>query len=169
MYKENGRGMTFNDLISNGLALHKQQAQWTLKYCLQRGILLTYSNRKPQHYFPACIKSEISKAKMSKNIPVGVTGVRLRMDNLLNEHSIIEQSLEGYVLPLLPAAPLHIHKMQFKVKVSPECYNEMALPKCDRNQGKEHIEIIGKLEFAIGFIPMAPLWFSPNLTIIHLS
>lgn len=49
-YKENGRGITFGDLLSNRLALRKQQAQTTLKYCLRRGILFTTSNCKPQHY-----------------------------------------------------------------------------------------------------------------------
>ncbi|MFZ0326854.1 MAG: hypothetical protein WBP64_09635 [Nitrososphaeraceae archaeon] len=152
-YKENGRGISFGDLLSNGLTLRKQQAQTMLKYCHRKGILFTVSNCKPQQYYPSGLKSEILKARMSKNIPIRVTGVRLTETGLLNQSPIIDQSLEGYVLPLLPKAPLHIHKMQFKVKVSPECYNEMALPKCDRNQGREHVEIIGKVRVSYRFYP----------------
>jgi hypothetical protein len=47
------------------------------------------------------------------------------------------------VLPLLPTAPLFIHNMHFKTKVSPECYAELDLPHFKRNYGKYHTEIIG--------------------------
>jgi hypothetical protein len=56
---------------------------------------------------------------------------------------IIIQTLEGNILPLLPAAPLLIHNMQFKTRVSPECYAELDLPHYKKNYGKHHIEIIG--------------------------
>jgi hypothetical protein len=51
-YNKNGKGITFNDLLSLGLALHKEQAQTTLKHCLRRKILFTISAQKPQEYFP---------------------------------------------------------------------------------------------------------------------
>ena len=73
-YKENGRGITIDDLLTNGLALHKKQAQTNLKYCLRRGILFTVYNCKPQQYYPSCLRSEIMKAKTSKNIPIYPTG-----------------------------------------------------------------------------------------------
>ena len=53
------------------------------------------------------------------------------------------QTLEGYILPLLPKSPLFIHNMHFKTKVSPECYSELKLPHYMRNRGKHHAEIIG--------------------------
>jgi hypothetical protein len=53
-------------------------------------------------------------------------------------------TLEGYVLPLLPQAPLFIHNMHFKTKVLPECYSELDLPSYKENNGKYHPEIIGK-------------------------
>jgi len=53
-------------------------------------------------------------------------------------------TLEGYVLPLLPQAPLFIHNMHFKTKVLPECYSELDLPSYKGNNGKYHPEIIGK-------------------------
>ena len=67
--------MTFNDLLSTGLASHKEQAQITLKHCLEKQILFTISNHKPQQYYPTCLRAEILKDKISKNIPIGVTEV----------------------------------------------------------------------------------------------
>jgi hypothetical protein len=81
---------------------------------------------------------------MSKDTQIGVTGVdyyyskvhllsnnaNSKNNNFCND-SIAMQSLEGYVLPLLPSTPLHIHKMQFKLKIRPESYNELALPADD--------------------------------------
>jgi hypothetical protein len=63
----------------------------------------------------------------------------------------INQSLEGYVLPLLPSAPLHIHKIQFRLKISPECYKDLSLPKCKGNNGKQHEEIVGKVRVSYYF------------------
>jgi hypothetical protein len=148
-YKKNGRGITYSDLLYNGVALNKTQAQVTLKHCLARKILFTLGNHKPQQYYPTCLKSEISK----KNIPIGVTGVSHFIDSLFLRNPVIScqalepiiiQTLEGYILPLLPKAPLHIHKMQFKVKVPTECYHEIVLPVNRWNKGKQHEEIIGK-------------------------
>jgi hypothetical protein len=154
-YKENGKGITFHDLLSNGYALHKKQAQITLKHCLRMGLLFSLGSYKPQQYYPTCLKSEISKAKMSKNIPIEVTevgfsdvphfSINSNNNNDSNHYTepLIVESLEGYVLPLLPSAPLHIHKLNFKLKIRPECYNEIALPAGAWNKGKEHEEIIG--------------------------
>jgi hypothetical protein len=50
-------------------------------------------------------------------------------------------TLEGYVLPLLPRAPLFIHNMHFKTKLSPECYKEIDLPSYKKNYGKYHTEV----------------------------
>ena len=160
-YKDNGKGMTFNDLLTSGLAQHKVQAQITLKHCLERQVIFTVSNHKPQHYYPICLKSKISKAKMSKNIPIGVTGVAyskapaLPYSKTNNNNSCIEsiaiQSLEGYVLPLLPSSPLFIHKMQFKLKIDPECYNDLDLSIGKVNNGKEHVEVIGRVRASYRF------------------
>ena len=149
-FKQNGRGISFNDLLLNNLARHKPQAQCTLKYCLRSGILFAPYNHKPQLYYPACLKSEIS----NKNIPISPTGVGLFGTGLLQENhmvfnhgldSVIVQSLEGYVLPLLPKVPLHIHKLHFKTRILPECYQEIVLPPSPWNKGKEHEELIGRI------------------------
>lgn len=152
--KQNGRGISFKDLLSNGFALHKQQAQTTLKHCLRANILFTISSRKPQEYYPTCLKSEI----LSKNIPIGPTRVGFLKPTLLRDKDLkkkdiidycqtldltIVQTLEEYVLPLLRQTPFHIHKMQFKVRIPRECYQEISLPAAPWNKGKEHEEIIG--------------------------
>jgi hypothetical protein len=161
-YKKNGKGIIFNDLLSRGLASNKKQSQITLKYYHNQGILFTISAHKPQQYYPTSIKSEILKSKTAKNIPIGVTevGYSYKAYNIDSgepnnrfpglEPAII-QSLEGYVLPLLPSAPLHIHKIQFRLRISPECYRELDLPKCKGNNGKQHEEIIGKVRVSYYF------------------
>jgi hypothetical protein len=154
-YRTNGRGINFKDLLSTGFALHKQQAQITIKHCFRRNILFTLRSCKPRQYYPTCLKSEILK----KNIPIEPTGVRLPKNGLFRgnkistkiEHlhsgreSIIFQTLEGYVLPLLPKAPLHVHKLQFKVKIPAEYYQGIPLTIAPWNKGKEHEEIIGNV------------------------
>jgi hypothetical protein len=160
-YKKNGMALTFNDLISTGLASNKKQSQITLKYYHRNGTLFTISAHKPQQYYPACLKSEIKAKKMKKNIPIGVTGVGCcsSYSNSTASHNsssksisgcsiqniVVNQSLEGYVLPLLPSSPLFIHKMQFKLKITPECYSELNLPVGRGNKGKEHVEVIGNV------------------------
>jgi hypothetical protein len=68
-----------------------------------------------------------------------------------SNESIIHQSLEGYVLPLLPSAPLHIHNMEFKLRITPGCYAELNLNKGKGNKGKVHVEIIGKVRITYLF------------------
>jgi hypothetical protein len=151
-YRTNGKGLTVNDLLSKGVVSHKKQAQITIKHCFGRDILFILRSCKPQQYYPTCLKSEIKK-----NIPIEPTGVRLLKDGLFRGNktahrdvgscarteSIIVQTLEGYVLPLLPKAPLHIHKLQFKVKIPAEYYQGIPLAVAPWNKGKEHEEIIG--------------------------
>ncbi|MGA7370433.1 MAG: hypothetical protein WBX01_14990, partial [Nitrososphaeraceae archaeon] len=153
-YKHNGNGISFTDLLSNGFAKHKEQAQAKLKYCLRSEILFTPYNHKPQQYYPTCFKSEI----LRKIAPIRVTGVGwsrspLSQDNQTNNQSIdsdyeldsqIAKTLEGYVLPLLPEVPLNIHKLHFKTRITSEYYPAIILPANPWNRGKEHEEIIGR-------------------------
>jgi hypothetical protein len=53
------------------------------------------------------------------------------------------ETLEGYLLPLLPEAPLFIHNMHFKISVNSECYTELNLPDYKQNNGKHQEEVIG--------------------------
>jgi hypothetical protein len=178
-YKKNGIGLTFNDLLSTGLASNKKQSQITLKHYHRNGTLFTISAHKPQQYYPACLKSEINAKKMEKNIPIGVTGVGCcsssssysnstpasRCSSSINSKFInndsacsihiqdvlANQSLEGYVLPQLPSSRLFIHKVQLKLKITSECYSELNLPIGIGNKGKEHVEVIGKARVCYRF------------------
>ena len=155
-YRVNGEGIFFEDLMLAGLALHKKQAQITLKYYLKKNILFTQRRRRPQKYFPISLKSEIIK----RNIQKEVTGVIYSNQTLFPNNqsyknaeiilqgktpdSLAIQTLEGYILPLLPKAPLHIHKIQLKLKIDPQYYDGIVLPAANQqNKGRKHEEIIG--------------------------
>jgi hypothetical protein len=111
----------------------------------------TPTRTSPQQFFPNCMHADIiENLKKRGNIPIHPTGVPLpkllpiSKGPLANGlEPVIMQTLEGYVLPLLPEAPLFIHNMHFKTKVSPECYAELNLPYYKKNKGKYHTEIIG--------------------------
>ena len=145
-----GRGITYTDLLDSRIGLHKRQAQDMLKYHLRKGTLFTLEDRRPQQYYPTEIRSEIKEKKLQKNTPICPSGVAISntpisrgpLTNCLQP--VILETLEGYILPLLPAAPLFIHNLHFKTRVNSDCYSELNLPCYKQNNGKSHQEIIGK-------------------------
>ena len=154
-YKRNGKGITFRDLLSTRLALHKEQAQTTLKHCLKRGILITIENCKPQEYYPKLLKSEILETLAKKNIPVEDTGVNFLRDALSLEMSSSKHPLSNAIasqkafslletLCLLPYAPPFIHKLQLILSIDRRYYNELAQSEYPRNRAKVHEENIGR-------------------------
>jgi hypothetical protein len=157
-FRKNGRGITVQDLVSNDFAESKGLAREKIKYCRERRLLFTPLNVKPQEYFPTCLKSDVID-KLLKNAQVRVTGIgsatpsflhdketqKISFDSHSEVESIILQTLEGHVLPLLPKTPLYIHRLHFKVKIPRECFREIALPVAPYNKGKEHQEIIGSI------------------------
>src|SRR5918992_1319217 len=153
-FEKTGKGITYKDLMDAGIVIHKRHAQDILKYHLRKGDIFTLKDKRPQQYYPTGIRAEVIE-KIAKNTPIDPTGVGI----LSTSHSSSSPSksplcqcfqytsihtLEGYVLPLLPDAPLFIHNMHFKTKILPECYSELELPSYKRNKGKYHTEIIGK-------------------------
>jgi hypothetical protein len=161
-YQKNGLGITFED-IEREFSLNKDKAQRTLKYFHDRQVLFTANdlilegitvlkNTSPQQYFPTCIKSEIVEDLIKrKNVLVDPTGVDLltpppssKLASATSKDLDILQTLEGYVLPLLPQAPIFLHNLHFKTQVPTECYHEIDLPYYDKNKGKYHSENIGK-------------------------
>ena len=164
-YRENGMGIDYSDLLQAGLAQHKRSAQYKLKYYFHNGTLFTLGDHRPQQYYPTDIKSEIRQKKLSSSTPIDHTGVSLSsvssypsskspLSNCLD--SIIIQSLEGYVLPLLRTVPPDIHNMHFKTKIIPGCYLEhdiQKLPDVRRNKGKQLFEIIGNAGVTYTFYP----------------
>jgi hypothetical protein len=158
-YRENGLGITFED-IEREFSLNKAKAQRTLKYFHDRQVLFTANNLKsegitvlkntsPQQYFPTCIKSKIVEGfSKRESVLVNPTGVDLlappskSASATSNDLDIVNQTLESYVLPLLPQAPIFLHNFHFKIGIDPECYLDLNLPYYDKNNGKRHSENI---------------------------
>ena len=136
IHEHNGRGIKYCDLMEAGIARHKQHAQDILKYYRERNFLFALSNQRPQEYYLTEIKSKVMKNKLGNITPISPTGVsRLTPSHLADENCLtsnissnapfsncfeasIIQTFEGYVLPLLPSAPLFIHNMHFKSQYS---------------------------------------------------
>ncbi|MFY9871677.1 MAG: hypothetical protein WAK17_18340, partial [Candidatus Nitrosopolaris sp.] len=159
-YRENGLGVTFQD-IEREFSVNKTKAQRTLKYLHEGDVLFTANdlilegitalqNKSPQQYFPTCIKAEIIEDQgKRKSVPVNPSGVDLptpssssKLETITN-FDVVTQTLEGYILPLLPHAPIFIHNLHFKIQVARECYLDLDLPYFDKNNGKRHSENIG--------------------------
>jgi hypothetical protein len=154
-FEKTGKGITYKDLVDAGISIHKKHTQVILKYHLRKGNIFTLKDKRPQQYYPTHIKSEVIEKILAKNTPIDPTGVGIiptSPSSSSSSKSPLSQclqytaihTLEGYVLPLLPQAPLFIHNMHFKTKVLPECYLQLDLPSYTGNKGKYHTEIIGK-------------------------
>jgi hypothetical protein len=120
-----------------------------LKYHKRKGTLFTLQAQRPQQYCPSSIKSHIME-NFQRSTPIDPIGVASSNPLDVSKHPlsncmepVIVQTLEGYVLPLLPKAPLFVHNIHLKTKVSRECYEELDLPTQMTNHGKYHTEIIG--------------------------
>src|ERR671911_359282 len=57
----------------------------------------------------------------------------------INVDKTITQTLERYVLPLLPTIPLHIHNIHLKCEDSTSCYQLLQLPSYKQNIGKYQV------------------------------
>jgi hypothetical protein len=124
---------------------------------------------------PDCAKG-ISHAR---NTTIGPTGVIIdngTSDNTsppyeeLNADRIITQTLEGYVLPLLPAVPLHIHNIHLKCKTiawDTDYYSELRLPSYRQNIGKYQVLWIDNIP--VYYIPVELLIYTPRIVRIHLD
>lgn len=113
-YMNTGRGITVSDLLENGLVKHKRQGQLLLKYAVRVKILFTLQRHRPQSYYPISSKSEIMKKTLKKITPKQLTELHPNANHpgiLSCPDEIINQTLVGYVLPLMSVAPLHVHKL----------------------------------------------------------
>jgi hypothetical protein len=70
-YKSTRKGITYHDLIRNDLSHSQKHAQNALKRSLQKRIIFTIEQHKPQQYYATCLKSEIIKQKTMSNVPLG--------------------------------------------------------------------------------------------------
>ena len=128
---------------------HDRQLLFTAKDLILERITVL-KNTSPQQYFPTCIKAKIIEDLVKRNnVLVDPTGVDLLARpsyksafSASNDLDIVNQTLEGYVLPLLPQAPIFLHNFHFKIEIDPECYLDLNLPYYDKNNGKRHSENI---------------------------
>jgi hypothetical protein len=162
-FRKSQRGITFKDLMKQGLAVHKRQSQDTLKYYRRKGILFTLKLCRPQEYFATSIKSEVMKniLKITPMDPTGATHHHFSHDSSVSHLSncldnIVIESLEDYVLPLLRTTAPYIHNLHFKTKITPNCYTEYDIQKLQDvggNKGKRLFEIIGNAGVVYTFYP----------------
>jgi hypothetical protein len=161
-YRRGGHGITFDD-IRREFSVNKDKAQRRLKYFHAKEVLFTANdltseginvlkNKSPQEYFPTCIRAEIIEA-LTKQKSVQVKPIGVTHSSVLTSSDSIDQTLEGHVLPLLPVAPLHIHNIHLKTKISTECYLELGLPPIPGNNGKRFSEIVGTSSIDYTFYP----------------
>jgi hypothetical protein len=71
-------------------------------------------------------------------------------------NSIITQTLEGYVLPLLPTVPLHMHNIHLKCEIladSTAIYQLLQLPSYKQNIGKYQVLDIDNIPVSYVFYP----------------
>jgi hypothetical protein len=74
----------------------------------------------------------------------------------INADKIITQTLEGYVLPLLPTVPLCLHNIHLKCEIigdSTSCYQLLQLPSYERNTGKHQVLDIDNIPVSYVFYP----------------
>jgi hypothetical protein len=170
-HEHTGRGIKYFDLMQAGITRHKQHAQDVLKYYRERNFLFTLSDQRPQEYYLTEIKSKVMKNKLRNITPISPTGVSRLISSHLQHHNCLTsnissnapfsncfeasviQTFEGYVLPLLPSAPLFIHNMHFKLNIPTECYSELKLVAVPGNSGKRHFEVIGTTRVDYTFYP----------------
>ena len=147
-YKQNGRGITFNDVIKK-FHCKKDKAQLRLKNaCIEHvkdgkksSVLFTLDNdrTKPQQYFPSSIKATIIENK--RNRLIGTTGVSLY------QNPNFEQLKARYIselLSLLQNQPISIHKSHLKLSIDKKYYNEINLKQVTKgNKSKAHEEKFG--------------------------
>ena len=136
------------------------QAQLLLKYAVRMNTLFTLQRRRPQLYYPTSLKSEIMKDYLSKITPKQVTGLHPTSNPSVilpsadaDSNMIINQTLVGYVLPMMPKAPLYIHKLQLKTKVISQFYTELPVNPSRHNKAKKYEENIGNSRVTYLFYP----------------
>jgi hypothetical protein len=106
------------------------------------------------------VEKQISNDEtIARNMPIDPTGVSTHSsfpDNQVTTDSIITQTLEGYVLPLLPSIPLHIHNIHLTCKTitgDTAYYLALALPSYKKNIGKYQILVIDNIPVNYVFYP----------------
>jgi hypothetical protein len=151
IYKENGKGITFRDLIDK-FGISKKKAQRKLKNaCMEyrskngkkRSILFRLDDErtKPQQYFPTCIKQNIIEDRIIRqNRLIQPTGVTLYQSLYLEK---LKARYISELLNILQNQPVSIHKLSLKLHINKTYYDEINLIVTKGNKSKVHEEKIG--------------------------
>jgi hypothetical protein len=106
---------------------------------------------------PDCVKQLTHDRTRSGNIVMDPTGVILDIGREeINADKIITQTLEGYILPLLPAVPLQIHNIHLTSEVigdGTSWYRLLQLPSYEQNTGKHQLLEIDNIPVSYVFYP----------------
>lgn len=121
-------GITFKELAALA-KVSPNKAQNVLKRFHKIGVLCTVGRSNPQRYYDPSFRADVVK---SKNTLFHHTGVQASGNDQLTESHLI-----GHVLPLLPEAPLFIHKMNFTTKYNPVHYKMIDVEPIIGNKGKQ--------------------------------
>lgn len=134
IYNENGRGITYEDIM-NVYEVKKRPAQRTLKHFHARKELFTANDlekegfhikgikrKRPQRYYSIGSKTKVLE-RWKNNVPKDTTGGECRQDPL--------GPLKAYnfeqILRALSFAILHIHKLQIQTWIDRENYELLQL------------------------------------------
>jgi hypothetical protein len=114
---------------------------------------LSHCIEQSSHQPSATVNDIISGDPCGISSSASITSDQIKID------TITIQTLEGYVLPLLPSAPLHIHNIHLKcitatnTNNSNTCYYDLKLPGYKQNTGKYQLLDIGNIRVSYVFYP----------------
>lgn len=152
-YKQTGKGITFADLLNKGLVKHKSHAQNTLKRCLQRGVLFTPENYKPQQYYPSCFESQIIKKIMLKNTPIEHTVVTY--NNTISSNNTFNSNNTNSNDQIYPWKTNNRNNKKVKGEITNICYDSL---------------VIKTLEgYVLPLLPQAPFFIHKIHLKLHIS
>jgi hypothetical protein len=148
-YQSCGLGITINDIIKT-FHCKKAKAQKKLKFVCKESInkkgerikpiLFTLERTKPQQYFPSCIKATIIENK--KNRPIDPTVLNHPYPSPYLEKLKVRNVME--LLSLLDKQPISIHKLQLKLFVDKNYYDEIDIKQITKgNKSKPREEKFG--------------------------
>ncbi|MDQ6667513.1 MAG: hypothetical protein M3Y53_04705, partial [Thermoproteota archaeon] len=157
-------GMTFRDLRDT-FGITQRRAQRKLKnlcendsFRSEKKVLFVPEQRKPQQYYPKCLKAEVNEYIAKKrNVLVQPTGVTPSKHPLSN--ALEAQKAQNFldILVRLPFAPRYIHKLLLMLSIYKEYYTTLEHDPRHINKAKIHQERIGRT--------LTTYTYSPNGTV----
>jgi hypothetical protein len=159
-YKAGGYGLNYKDVMAD-FHITKRQAQLTLKHqrnkrvfftprdLFRQGVYLT-ENKKPQEYFPSCIKVEIlenlKKKKYANSSAIESLSSTIHPFKKYAIATALEyQRVQSFLdtLMLLPYKPPFIHRLLLILRINRKFYAELREIK-GKKKVERYEEIVGR-------------------------